>query len=264
MPRADLNITGERAAVSAAGNGIGREITRRLVTAGIDVAINDIDAEALEETKRELASSPGEIVAIQGDASDPDAMTEFVEGAAESFGGLDILVNNIGIAGPTKPCEEITHEEFMDTLRVNLGGQFSATKAAISHLKESDAGRVVNLSSISGKRPLEHRTPYTTAKMGVIGFTRTLAVELAPHDVTVNAICPGSVEGDRIEAVIENQARSREITYEEAKQEMTDASPMNTFVRPGDIADTVLFLCSTRAERITGQDLNVTAGIVMY
>lgn len=105
----------------------------------------------------------------------------------------------------------MSHEEFMRTLEVNLGGQFSATKAAIPHLKTSDAGRIINLSSISGKRPLEHRVPYATARMGVIGFTRTLAVELAPHDVTVNAICPGSVEGERIEAVIENQARSRRI-----------------------------------------------------
>ena len=264
MPRTDLEIEGERAAVSAAGSGIGREIARNLSEAGVDIAINDIDADALEETKRELSSTPGDLVTVQGDASDPDAMTAFVEEAAETFGGLDILVNNVGIAGPTEPCEEIEYEAFMDTLRVNLGGQFSATKAAIPHLKESDAGRVVNLSSISGKRPLEHRTPYTTAKMGVIGFTRTLAVELAPHDVTVNAICPGSVEGDRIEAVIENQARSRDITYEEAKREMTDASPMNTFVSPEDIADAVSFLCSTRAAHITGQDLNVTAGIVMY
>jgi len=264
MPRADLTIPGDRAAVSAAGSGIGREIARQLVSAGVDVAINDIDADALEETKKELDDTPGEIVTKQGDASDPDAMAEFIETAAAAFGGLDILVNNVGIAGPTKPCEEVTYEEFMRTLRINNGGQFAATKAAIPHLKESDAGRVVNLSSISGKRPLEHRTPYTTAKMGVIGFTRTLAVELAPHDVTVNAICPGSVEGDRIESVIENQAQSRDIPYEEAKQEMTEASPMNTFVKQEDIADTVLYLCSTRAERITGQDLNVTAGIVMY
>lgn len=264
MPRTDLEIPGERAAVSAAGTGIGLEIARHLSEAGVDVAINDIDADALEAAKRELSSTAGEIITIQGDASDPDAMTAFVDEAAEAFGGLDILVNNVGIEGPTQPCEEVSYEAFMDTLRINLGGQFSATKAAIPYLKESDSGRVVNLSSISGKRPLEHRTPYTTAKMGVIGFTRTLAVELASHDVTVNAICPGSVEGDRIESVIENQARSRGISYEEARQEMTDASPMNTFVSPEDIADAVSFLCSTRAAHITGQDLNVTAGIVMY
>ena len=264
MPQTALQINGERAAVSAAGSGIGRQIARQLVSAGVDVAINDIDADALDETKRELAAYSGDIVTRQGDASDPDAMAEFVETAADAFGGVDILVNNVGVAGPTKPCEEITHEEFMQTLRINNGGQFAATKAAIPHLRDSEAGRVVNLASISGKRPSEHRTPYTTAKMGVIGFTRTLAVELAPDDITVNAICPGSVEGDRIEAVIENQARSKGIPYEEAKQERTETSPMDTFVRQEDVADMVLFLCSTRAERITGQDINVTAGKVMY
>lgn len=264
MPQTDLLIDGERAAVSAAGTGIGREIARHLAESGVDIAINDIDSDALSETQTALAGASGDVIAVQGDASDPDDMTELIESAVEQFGGLDILINNVGIAGPTKPCEEVSHEEFMGTLEVNLGGQFSATKAAIPHLKTSDAGRIINLSSISGKRPLEHRVPYATAKMGVIGFTRTLAVELAPHDVTVNAICPGSVEGERIEAVIENQARSRGIPYEEAKRERTEQAPLNTFVQQTDIAETVMFLCSRRAERMTGQDLNVSAGKVMH
>ncbi|MCQ4331900.1 SDR family oxidoreductase [Natronomonas sp. F2-12] len=264
MPQAELPIDGERAAISAAGTGIGREIARQLTASGVDVAVNDIDADALSEAETALAETPGDVLAVQGDASEPDDMAALVDRAVDRFGGLDILVNNVGIAGPTKPCEEVSHDEFMRTLEVNLGGQFSATKAAIPHLKASDAGRVINLASISGKRPLEHRTPYATAKMGVVGFTRTLALELAPHDVTVNAICPGSVEGDRIEAVIENQARSRDIPYEEARREMVEASPMETFVQQSDIADTVLFLCSRRAEHITGQDLNVSSGQVMY
>lgn len=264
MPQTDLLIDGERAAVSAAGTGIGREIARSLAESGVDVAINDIDSDALSEANAALADAPGDVITVQGDASDPDAMTELIDRAVDRFGGLDILVNNVGIAGPTKPCEEVSHEEFMGTLGINLGGQFSATKAAIPHLKASDAGRIVNLASISGKKPLEHRVPYATAKMGVIGFTRTLAVELAPHDVTVNAICPGSVEGERIEAVIEKQARSKDIPYEEAKRERTEEAPMNTFVQGADVADTVLFLCSRRAARMTGQDLNVSAGKVMY
>jgi NAD(P)-dependent dehydrogenase (short-subunit alcohol dehydrogenase family) len=264
MPQAELPIDGEKAAVSAAGTGIGREIARQLTASGIDVAINDIDGDALAEAETALAGTPGDVLTVRGDASDPDDMAGLIDRAVDRFGGLDILVNNVGIAGPTKPCEEVSHDEFMRTLEVNLGGQFSATKAAIPHLKAGDAGRVINLASVSGKRPLEHRTPYVTAKMGVIGFTRTLAVELAPHGVTVNAICPGSVEGDRLEAVIENQARSREIPYEEARREMIEASPMNAFVQRSDIADTVLFLCSRRAEHITGQDINVSAGKVMY
>ena len=264
MPQTNLSINGDSAAVSAAGTGIGQQIAYDLSSAGLDVVINDIDADALAEAKQQLADTPGEVITIEGDAADPDDMSAFIDRTVEAFGGLDVLVNNVGIAGPTKPCEDVTYDEYMNTLQVNLGGQFAATKAAIPHLKESGDGRVVNLASVSGKRPLEHRTPYTTAKMGVIGFTRTLAVELAPHGVTVNAICPGAVEGDRIEAVIEGQARSHDLTYEEVRQELTEESPMNVFVQPGDISNMVLFLCSERAEHVTGQDLNVSAGLVMY
>jgi NAD(P)-dependent dehydrogenase (short-subunit alcohol dehydrogenase family) len=239
-------------------------IAHQLTDSGINVAISDIDSDALAETKKKLDNNSGDVITIQSDAADPEAMTDFINKTVKEFGGIDILINNVGVAGPTKPCEEVTYEEFMNTLRINLGGHFAATKTAIRHLKKSDAGRVINLASIGGKHPIEYRTPYTTSKMGVIGITRTLAVELGAHDVTVNAICPGSVEGDRIEAVIENQAQSHDITYQEAKQELTDLSPMNTFVHPKDIADMVLFLCSSRAKHITGQDLNVTAGQVMH
>ena len=274
MPETDLTIPGEAAAITAAGSGIGRQIARQLAEAGVDVAVNDVDSEALADAQADLADCAGEVVTVEGDAADPEDMERFVERAVEAFGGLDILVNNVGIAGPTKPCEDITHEEFMGTLEVNLGGQFNATRAAIPHLVDdgngeaegSDGarGRVVNLASQSGKRPLRDRTPYTTAKMGVVGFTRTLAVELADRGVTVNAVCPGSVAGPRLDAVIEGQAESQGRSFEAVEAEFRASSPMDSFVEAGDVADTVLFLCSDRAERVTGQDVNVTAGVTMY
>lgn len=264
MPETDLSISGNVAAVTAAGQGIGRQIATHLADAGVDVAINDVDADALAAAETALDDCPGEVVTVQGDASTPENMDSFVDAAVETFGGLDILVNNVGIAGPTKPCEEITHEEFMGTLEVNLGGHFNATRAAIPHLVESGDGRIVNVASMSGKRPLENRTPYTTSKMGVIGFTRTLAVELADRGVTVNAVCPGSVAGPRLDAVIEGQAADRDASVEDIEREFRSASPMNEFVTADDVADTVLVLCSDRADRMTGQDLNVTAGVTMY
>jgi len=265
MPGTDLTIPGDAAAVTAAGSGIGRQIARQLADAGVDVAVNDVDDDALADAADALADCTGEVVTVQGDASDPDDMEAFVGRAVDAFGGLDILVNNVGVAGPTSPCEEITNEEFMDTLAVNLGGQFNATRAAIPHLVAGEAdGRIVNVSSMSGKRPLRNRTPYTTAKMGVVGFTRTLAVELADRGVTVNAVCPGSVKGPRLDAVIEAQAADRETTVAEVEDEFRSGSPMDEFVEAGDVADTVLFLCSDRADRTTGQDVNVTAGVTMY
>lgn len=263
MPRADLTIAGDSAAITAGGSGIGRQIASHLAEAGVDVAINDVDPEALAEAKEALADAEGSVVTVEGDASDPEDVESFVDAAVSAFGGLDLVVNNVGIAGPTKPCEEITSEEFMGTLEVNLGGLFNTTRAAIPHLKEG-GGRVVNISSMSGKRPLRDRTPYTTSKMGVIGFTRTLAVELAEEDVTVNAICPGSVEGPRLRRVIEGQAESQGRSYEDVEQEFKSVSPMNEFVQAEDVADAVLFLCSERADHVTGQDVNVTAGITMY
>jgi len=265
MPSAEFTLPGEVAVVTGAGAGIGRRIARSLADAGVDVAINDVDADALVAAEDALADCPGGLATVEGDASDPDGAAALVETAVDRFGGLDVVVNNVGIAGPTAPCEEITTAEFMRTLEVNLGATFATTRAAIPHLREGDApGRIVNVSSMSGKRPLEDRTPYTTAKMGVIGFTRTLAVELADADVTVNAVCPGSVAGDRLDAVIEAQAESRGEPVAAVRREFREVSPMNEFVGPEDVADTVLFLCSDRAARMTGQDLNVTAGIVNH
>ncbi|GAB6860365.1 SDR family NAD(P)-dependent oxidoreductase [Haloplanus litoreus] len=263
MPTTDLSLVGESAVVTGAGRGIGRRIAEALTDAGVDVAINDVDGDALSEAERALEGADGDLLTYEADASDPEETEAFVQTAADAFGGIGIVVNNVGIAGPTKPCEELTHEEFMSTLSVNLGGLFNTTSAAIPHLKRG-GGRVVNVSSISGKRPLEDRTPYTTSKMGVIGFTRTLAVELADHDVNVNAVCPGSVEGPRLDAVIEGQASSQGRPVAEVEAEFRSASPKEEFVTAEDVADTVLVLCSERTRRVTGQDLNVSAGVVMY
>jgi len=263
MATTDLSLVGESAVVTGAGRGIGRRIAATLAEAGVDVAVNDVDADALAEAEAALEGADGDLLTYEVDASDPEETEAFVSAAAEAFDGIDFCVNNVGIAGPTKPCEDVTHEEFMSTLSVNLGGLFNTTSAAIPHLKRG-GGRVVNIASMSGKRPLEDRTPYTTSKMGVIGFTRTLAVELADEDVNVNAVCPGSVEGPRLDAVIEGQAASQDRPVAEVEAEFRSASPMDEFVTAQDVADTVLVLCSERTRRMTGQDLNVSGGIVMY
>jgi 2-hydroxycyclohexanecarboxyl-CoA dehydrogenase len=264
MAESGFVVTGEAAAITGGGSGIGRQIADHLTSFGVRVVTNDVDERALAEAKEALVGNDGKLLTLHGDASDPEMAQELVRTAVDRFGGLDIVVNNVGIAGPTKPCEEVERNEFFSTLEVNLGAMFSTAKAAIPHLRESPAGRVINISSMSGKRPLQGRTPYTTSKMGVIGFTRTLAVELAESGVTVNAVCPGSVEGPRLRSVIEQQAETQGRSYEEVEQEFQQVSPMNSFVTASDVADTVLYLCSQRAKRVTGQDLNVTAGITMY
>lgn len=264
MSETDLVIMGDSAVITGGGCGIGRQIADHLTSAGVNVVINDIDADALSKAADALADNEGDIQTKQGNAANPEAMESLVETAVDEFGGLDIVINNVGVAGPTKPCENITTKEFMDTLEINVGSAFNTTRAAIPYLRESDDGRVVSLSSMSGKRPLRDRTPYTTSKMGIIGFTRTLAVELADDDVNVNAICPGSVAGPRLDDVIERQAKSQERPLTEVEAEFREVSPMETFVEAADVADTVLYLCSERSSKVTGQDINVTAGVCLY
>jgi NAD(P)-dependent dehydrogenase (short-subunit alcohol dehydrogenase family) len=264
MATSTSTITGNTAIVTGAGSGIGLAIASALCQVGVDVGISDIDEEALEQAAASLNRYDGEVVTVVADHATDDAGATLVETTVSNYGGLDIVVNNVGIAGPTLPCEQVSREAFMDTLRVNLGGMFSTTRAAIPHLRSSDAGRIINLSSMSGKRPLLHRTPYTTSKMGVIGFTRTLAVELADDQITVNAICPGSIEGPRLEAVIRGQADSQGRPVADVKAEFREGAPLKTFVQAEDIAHTVLHLCSDEAGIMTGQDVNVTAGMVMY
>ena len=141
MPTAEFAISGESAAVTASGSGIGLQIAKSLATSGVNVVINDIDESILDEATSEFEDAPGRVVPVAGDASQPEDMERLVETAVDEFGGLDVLVNNVGIAGPTKPVEEITPEEFLQTLEVNLGGHFNAVRAAIPHLRESDARR---------------------------------------------------------------------------------------------------------------------------
>jgi NAD(P)-dependent dehydrogenase (short-subunit alcohol dehydrogenase family) len=256
-----MDVTADVAVITGGGSGIGRYTTQRLVEQDVFVVVNDISSDALSEIESEFSDS--QVQTVQGDASDPDTAEQLINAAKDAPGSLDLVINNVGIAGPTKSCEDITDSEFIETLEINLGSMFAVVKRAIPELR-TDGGAIVNFSSISGKKPLEKRIPYTTSKMGVIGFTRTLAAELADDDIRVNAICPGSVKGPRMEAVIEGQADSRDISYQEAKEEFQSASPMNTLIDPEDVVDMVVFLSSEQAKRITGQDFNVSAGTIMH
>ena len=261
MPNAELSLVGDCAIITGSGSGIGKEIATEFVSNAVDVVLNDVDREVLLETQDLLADQPGSVKTVHGDISQPETASKLVR-AAKEFGTLDMVINNVGVAGPTESCEDITIDEFMQTLEINLGGLHAMTSTAIPQL--SSGGRVVNIASISGKLPLRYRTPYVTSKMGVIGYTRTLAIELAPRHITVNSICPGSVEGERLNQVIEGQARQKGRPFDEVRTEFKESSPLNSFVTPADIAKVVLFLCSHSADRITGQDLNVSAGAVMY
>jgi len=255
------DFDGRTAFVTGGSQGIGREIALTLAAEGANVAVA-ARGDGIHETAEAIGDRG---LAVRTDVTDEDSVRSSIEEAVEAFGGLDVLVNNAGIAGPTAPVEDVTVAEWAETMDVNVTGMFRTTKHAVDHLRESDAGRVVNISSISGKRPLENRTPYTASKMAVIGFTRTLAFELGDDGVTANAVCPGATKGPRIRAVIEEQADELGVSYAEAKRRVfTDDAALGDLVDAEDVANMVAYLAGEKARHVTGQDINVTAGSVWY
>ncbi|MDL5363510.1 SDR family NAD(P)-dependent oxidoreductase [Halalkalicoccus sp. NIPERK01] len=249
--------------VTGASGGIGREIGLRLLDEGANVVLA-ARSDGIYETAED--SGAGErALPVETDVTDERSVRATVDEAQSTFGGIDALVNNAGIAGPTAPVEEVSREEWDRTMAVNVTGQFLLAKHAVPALRESDRASIVNVASISGKRPLEGRAPYTASKTAVIGLTRTLAFELGEDGVTVNAVCPGATRGPRIERVIERQAERRGVSYEEAKRAtFTDDAALGELVGPEDVAALVSFLLGPDARHITAQDVNVDAGTVWY
>lgn len=249
--------------VTGASGGIGREIALRLLEEGANVALA-ARGDGIDETAA-MADADDRALPFSTDVTDEVSVREVVERTVDAFGGIDGVVNNAGIAGPTAPVTEVEADDWDRTMAVNARGPFLVTKHAAPHLRESDRASVVNIASISGKRPLEDRTPYVASKMAVIGLTRTLAFELGDDDVTVNAVCPGATEGPRIDDVIERQAERRGLSYEEAKRVVfTDDAALGDLVSASDVADTVSFLLGPDARRITAQDINVDGGTAWY
>jgi NAD(P)-dependent dehydrogenase (short-subunit alcohol dehydrogenase family) len=256
-------LDGVTAFVTGASQGIGRVIATELAAEGANVALA-ARSDGIYETES-MIDDEDRTLAVETDVTDEDSVAAAIDTTVERFGGLDCLVNNAGIAGPTKPVEEITVEEWQHTMDVNVLGPFLCTKHAAPHLRASERGSVVNIGSISGKRPLTDRTPYTASKMAVIGLNRTLAFELGDDDVTVNAICPGATRGDRIERVIQGQADAQGISFEEAKRKVfSEDAALGRLVEPEDVAGMVAYLASERGRRITAQDVNVDGGTVWY
>lgn len=257
-----MTLDGTTAFVTGASQGIGRTIALTLAEEGANVALA-ARGEGIHETA--AAFDDSRALAVETDVTDEESVAASIQRTVETFDGLDCLVNNAGIAGPTAPVEEVTVGEWERTMDVNVTGMFRCVKHAAPHLRASDRGSVVNVSSISGKRPLEGRTPYTTSKMAVIGLTRTLAFELSDDDVTVNAVCPGATRGPRIDRVIENQAEQRGVSFEAAKREVfTDDTALGRLTEPEDVAGMVAHLASERGRHVTAQDINVDGGSAWY
>lgn len=256
------------AVVTGANRGLGRAVALAFARSGMRVAATARDPESLSCTVEEIESAGGECWALPCDVADEDSVArlaaEVGARAADHGATLHTVVANAGVAGPTAPMHEVTLAEWRSCLATDLDGVFLTFRAFIPALIESRGGSLIAISSMTGKRPLHGRTPYASAKMGVLGLVRSLATELGPYDVRVNAVCPGGIAGPRIDAVIAEQAANRGIDESEARATFTAASPMDRLVSAEEVAATCAFLASDAATGITGEDVNVSAGVVMY
>ena len=251
------------AIVTGASQGIGAAIAVALAAAGAKVVLAARNEAALRATGS-LIGDGGRWHAVKTDVTSEPDVADLVGETVKRFGTVHILVNNAGIAGPTAPCEDVKLAEWEETMAVNLRGPFLCARAVLPIMKAERWGRIINICSISGKRPLPRRTPYTTTKLGLIGFTRTLAAEVGAFDITVNAISPGATKGPRIDTVIKNLARAEGKPEEEIAARFVRDAALGRFVEPTDVAGLVVFLTSDAARNMTGQDFNVSAGLVMY
>ncbi len=244
---------GVRVLITAGAGGIGAAIAGAFARSNARVHICDCDAGALEQALSKTEGVTGTLT----DVSDPEAVDTLFAEAQSVLGGLDVLVNNAGIAGPIAPVEEITPDAWRQTLAVNLDGQFLCARRAVPLLKASGGGCIVNLSSAAGLVGCPNRAPYVASKWAVIGLTKTLAMELGGFDIRVNAICPGNVEGERMRRVIAGDAAALGKGEKEVRASYVAGTSMRSFIQPDEVANLVLFLCSGAAKHITGQALSV-------
>lgn len=250
--------------VTGGSRGIGEQIALAFAGAGATVVVVARQAEAAQATARRVVEAGGQAAALTGDVTDEDSMRELRRAVLDRFARVDAVVANAGTAGPTGPLHELGLPEWRECVATNLEGVFLTFRAFIPALIEQRRGSLIAIASMTGKRPLAGRTPYAAAKMGVIGLCRSLALELGPHGVRVNAVCPGAVSGDRMDGVVRNQARLQGVSEEAAERQFTDASALRRLVSPQEVAEACVFLASEASSAITGEDLNVTAGAVMY
>jgi len=255
----EISVKGQRVLITAGAGGIGRAMTDVFHKAGARVHICDVVPASIEETQKVF---PG-VGATLADVSSLKDVDRLFADVRKHLGGLDCLINNAGIAGPTGRIEDIAVDEWERCIAVDLNGMFYCTRLAVPMIKHAGGGSIINLSSAAGRLGFPFRAPYASAKWGVVGFTRSLSMEVGPDNIRVNAIQPGVVEGDRIDRVIEAKAKAVGLSFEEQKKISLERVSMHRMVSPYDIANMALYLASDLGRNVTGQAVSVCAGVEM-
>lgn len=249
-----------RVIITAAAAGIGRAIAGAFSKEGAQVHVCDVDEAAIKSFR----SANPQIAATRVDVTRQSELDAWLDEALAALGGVDVLVNNAGTKGPTAFVEEIDPQHWRECLAVCLDSHFLCTRRVVPVMKQQRSGCIINLSSVAGLVGFGMRTPYAAAKWAVIGFTKSLAIEFGPYDVRVNAICPGTVRGERIDRVISAEAQRRGLSFDEVAEEYISGQSIKRYVEPDEIADLCLFLASPAAKMISGQAIAVDGHTETY
>jgi len=248
------------AIITGASKGIGRVMSQMFAREGAAVVCAARSNALVNETATLIENAGGKAIAVVADLATEDGARAVVDTGMRAFGRIDTLVNNAGDGGPTKPVQDYTIEDWYYTVNSCLTSAYLCTRFAVPPMIASGRGAIVNIASMAGRRGLAYRVGYCSAKAGQIGMTYALALELGRHNITVNAIAPGAVEGDRIDRVIKGQAELRGVDVERIRQTFVERSPLRRMSTAEDIASLAVFLCSDHARNISGQCIPVTAG----
>ena len=247
----------QKVIVTAGGSGIGFEIAKCFLLNGADVFICDNSPSTLNDATQKCDGLKG-VVADVGLTSDVE---KFVSAASHEMGGIDVLVNNAGIGGPRAPLEEISYEDWNETININLNGMFYCIKNVAPIMKAQKSGTIINISTASAKVALPLRSPYVASKVGVLGLTHTVAREYGPFGIRCNAILPGLIDNDRGRRILNNHADENNIDFEEAEQSFLKYISLRTWIDPSEVGELAVFLASPAGRNITGQQIGMDGNV---
>jgi len=242
--------------ISAGASGIGWAITKVCVEKGASIYLCDVDSKAINKVKKHSLYNK-RIFVSETNASDETEVIDFFHKIKKKFRNLDALINNVGVAGPTGTIEKLDSSEWENTLHVNVNSHFYFTKQAIPLLKKSKTSSIINISSGAGIMGFPLRSPYAASKWAVVGMTKTLAMELGKYKIRVNAICPGTIKGNRMKRVIRDKAQFTKVSARKIENDFVSMASMKSWISEEDIGNMCAYLISDEANKVSGQVIAV-------
>jgi NAD(P)-dependent dehydrogenase (short-subunit alcohol dehydrogenase family) len=254
-------FAGKNVVVTGASEGVGRTIALAFAVEGANLLL--VNRRVPEETMRQIEQLGFRAEYVQCDIGSEDEVIRLGRRTGDLFAGkIDALVNNAGFNGKANLVQDMCLKDWEYTLRVNLTGTMLVCREIAPYMIAQKSGTIVNMASNVGRRGLPYRCDYVCSKWALLGFTQTLALELVKHNIRVNAVCPGPIEGERIEQLMRMHADAEQIPFDVMRQSW-ETVPMNRFVAPTEVASVIQFLCSDESSAMTGQSLNITGGMIM-